>query len=173
MSIHKYGNYTIDTDALPAVSLQALISRGITHYLGNEQASKVSAFAKKFAEDNNGTELAADEKSAKQAELVEAAHKALLDGTIGTRTGGPKLDPITKATRDIAAAEVAKVLKAGGHKVPKGKETVSIKGEDLTFGDLVDRRIASEKHGARIAKEAKVAVANAGKAVAEESTDDL
>lgn len=158
MSIHTYGNLSIDTTAIPAKSLEALISRGVTHYLGNEQASKVSGWIKKFKEDNADAEPAKDEIAAKKAEFVSAAHAALLDGTIGTRTGGPKLDPLTRATRDIAGEEISAMLKKAGQKVPKGKETIEVKGQALTFADLVDRRIASEAHGARIAKEAKARV---------------
>lgn len=173
MSVHKYGNFAFDTASLPEKSLEALISRGVTHYLGNEQASKVSAFAKKHLEEH-GAPLADDEKAAKQAELVQAAYEALLAGTIGNRVGGPKLDPITRATRDIAGEEISAMLKKAGQKIPKGKETISVKGQDLTFAELVDRRIASEAHGERIAKAAKQRVAAAAKAVeANEDLEDL
>lgn len=173
MSVHKYGNYTIDTSTLLEKSLEALISRGITHFLGNEQASKVSAWAKKFAEEN-GAEPAEDEKKAKQAELVAAAFEALNAGTIGTRAGGPKLDPITRAARDIAEDEITRLIKASNQKVPKGKETVSVRGETLTLSDMIDRRLASEKHGPRIAKEAKAAVAARARATeGSEGLDDL
>lgn len=168
MSTHTYGSFVIDTAALPAKSLEALISRGVTHYLGNEQASKVSAWVKKFKEDNADAEPAEDEVAAKKAEFVAAAHAALLDGTIGTRVGGPKLDPLTRATRDIAGEEITAMLKKAGQKVPKGKETIEVKGQAMTFADLVDRRIASEAHGARIAKEAKSRVS---KVVAGEMDD--
>lgn len=172
MSIHTYGNLSIDTSAIPAKSLEALISRGVTHYLGNEQASKVSGAVKKAIED--GTPLADDEIVALKAQYVAAAHAALLDGSIGTRVGGPKLDPLTRATRDIAGEEIGAMLKKAGQKVPKGKETIEVKGQALTFADLVDRRIASEAHGARIAKEAKARVASVSKAAAgEEGLDDL
>jgi hypothetical protein len=171
MSVHKYGDFTIDTAAIPAKSLEALISRGVTHYLGNEQASKVSGWAKKVLEETKA-EPSEDEIKVKKAEFVAAAHAALLDGSIGTRTGGPKLDPLERATRDIAGEEISAMLKKAGQKVPKGKETITVKGQELTFSDLVDRRIASEQHGERIAKDAKARVAKTAK-VAEEGLDDL
>ena len=171
MSIHTYGAFTIDTTTLPAKSLEALISRGITHYLGNEQASKVSTWVK--TQSDEGVTIAEDEKEAKKLELVTAAHAALLDGTIGTRVGGPKLDPLTKALRDIAGEEVANILKGAGQKVPKGKETVHVKGEDLTFADLVSRRIENPAHAERLAKAAKKRVAEAKSAGENASLDDL
>lgn len=168
-----YGKFNIDFSALPVKAQDALISRGITHYLGNEQASKVSAWVKGLEEPEGAAKVTDDEKTAKKAEFMEAAFAALLDGTIGTRTGGPKADPLTRATRDIAGEEVKAVLKAGGHKVPAGTATLTIKGEALTFAQMVERRIASEKHGERIAKAAKARVAASAKPTEGEELDDL
>lgn len=170
MSTHTYGKFTIDTVVIPPKSLEALINRGITHFLGNEQASKVSAWVK--SEEAKGVTLADDEKEAKKQEFIEAAYTALVDGTIGNRVGGPKLDPLTRALRDIAGDEVTAILRGAGQKVPKGKETVDVKGESLTFADLVQRRIENEKHAERIAKLAKKRVAEA-KAGAEGDLEDL
>ena len=41
MSDIQYGNVKIDTAHLPPASIQALLSRGLAHYLGNEQNAKV------------------------------------------------------------------------------------------------------------------------------------
>lgn len=168
-----YAGHEIDTDTLPANSIAALLSRGLTHYLGSEQASKVNSAADKH-EKENGTALADDEKATLKAQFVADAVKALQEGTIGTRTGGPRLDPMAKAIRDIAGEEVTALIRNAGHKVPKGKETVSVRGEDVTFGQLVDRRLANPEHAERIGKAAKARVAEATKRLANVgSLDDL
>lgn len=174
MSKHTYGDFTIDTAELPAKSLEALINRGITHFLGNEQASKVSAWVKGLEEAEGAPKVADDEKAAKKAELVKAAYQALVDGTIGSgHGGGPKLDPLQRAIRDIAEEEVSSMLKGAGQKVPKGKETISVKGQDLTLADLVKRRVENAQHADRILKAAKARVASAAKASEGASLDDL
>lgn len=173
MSI-TYGKFTVDPTTLPPKSLEALLSRGLTHYLGNEQNSKVSTKAKKDAE--AGNPWADDEKAKALADAQEEAFVALVAGTVGTRVGGPRLDPYEKALRDIAGEEVAEMLRKAGHKVPKGKEIVTVKGQALTFADLVARRVGDERHSDRLAKAAKARVAEIerrAKGVAEESIDDL
>lgn len=169
-----YGKFTIDPTTLPPKSLEALISRGLTHYLGNEQNSKVSTKAKKDAEAGNA--WADDEKAKALADAQEEAFAALVAGTIGTRVGGPRLDPYEKALRDIAGEEVAELLRKNGSKVPKGKETLTYKGAEYTFAELVARRIGDERHTERLAKAAKARVTEIerrAKGVAEESIDDL
>lgn len=173
MTNHTYNGIEVDTSKLPEASINALLSRGLTHYLGSEQASKVTAKVAAF-EKEHGEAPAEDEKAAWKAQFIADAVKALQDGTIGTRTGGPRLDPLAKAIRDIAGEEVTALIRNAGHKVPKGKETVSVRGEEVTFGQLVDRRLANPEHAERIGKAAKARVAEAAKRLANVgSLDDL
>lgn len=159
-----YGTHTIDPAALPTKSVQALIARGIAHYLGNEQASKVaSAF--------DGVEGVTDEqKSAKKAELQALAVKALVDGTIGTRAVGPRGSTVDTVMRALAKAEVIGILKHNKLSFPTGDKKVKFPdGTELSGADLIDRRIA--KHGERLRKEAEVKMKADERKAAKEGED--
>lgn len=162
-----YGETTVDFSTLPAKSQEALAKRGLTHFLGNEQAAKVSGWKAKFAEDNNGAEPGADEISAKKAEYVLNAVKALMEGTVGTATRGPAADPIDAEMDRIAKREISIVLKSNGAKFSgKGDERVVTfaNGEKFTMEQLVERRLANVEYAPRIRKEAEKAISNAAKA---------
>lgn len=164
-----YGTATaIDFGTLPQVSQLALARRGWSHYLGNEQSSKLTGWKDKFAADSkaagkvddegNGIGPTEAEVEAKKAELIESAVKALLDGTIGTRAGnGPRLLPFDQAVNDIAKAEVLKVLRENNIKPPKGDEVVKFPDGERTMAQMISTRI--DKHGDRIRKEATKRVA--------------
>ena len=156
-----YDTHEIDFDHLPAKSQAALVARGVTHFLGNEQASKVSAWVKAQAEE--GVEVGDDEKAAKKAEYVAAAIKALTEGTVGSRSVGPRATPFESALRAIAKEEVSAKLKAAKIKVPKGKETITYRGNELTLDDLIDRHI--EREGERLVKDANARVRESEKRV--------
>ena len=118
--------HEIDLAALPAKSISALLSRGLTHYLGSEQASKAKTKKDKYAEENGGTEMAEDEVTALKQSLVADAVKALQEGTIGSRAVGIVIDPLDKVKRQVARASVVANLKANSIKVPKGDEAVEL-----------------------------------------------
>ena len=69
-----YGTHTLDFTKLPAKSLEAMLKRGVTHFLGNEQASKVSGWKARFVEtekrEPNDDEVA-EVKSAYIAKALE------------------------------------------------------------------------------------------------------
>lgn len=165
----SYGTSTaVDFATLPAASQVALARRGWSHYLGNEQSSKLTGWKDKFAADNkaagkvdaegNGIGPTEAEIESKKAEFIESAVKALLDGTIGTRaSGGPRLLPFDQAVNDIAKAEVLKVLRENNIKPPKGDEVVKFPDGERTMAQMISTRI--DKHGDRIRKEATKRVA--------------
>lgn len=160
-----YDGNEIDFDSLPAASQVALVTRGVTHFLGNEQASKVSGWAKKIVEDG-GEEPADDEKKAKKAEFVAAALEALRAGTVGSRTSaGPRATPFESALRAIAKEEVVNLLRQNKIKVPTKDSTISFKGEDLTMEQLIARRIANPNHAERLKKEAAAKVRESEKRI--------
>ena len=174
--------HTIDLTALPAKIISALISRGLTHYLGSEQASKVKAFKDKHEAEHPGVELAEDEITAYKTEKVAEAVKALMEGTIGSRAVGIIIDPLDKVRNQVARARVVETLKANGIKVPKGEEACEFAGGvKLTMAELIERKLAKEDED--ITKEAKKIIAdktkraNAAKAqaanVATKSADAL
>lgn len=155
-----YTSFTVPLANLPPVSLHRLASYGLAHYLGNQAASKVVAWAEK--DENKG---ATDEQKAAQKATVQAAmFAALLDGTIGSHASrGPAVDPEDAEMDRLAKAEVLATLKANNIKAPKGEEAVEFaSGEKLTMDDLIDRRVA--KHGERLRVEAKASLKTKAKA---------
>lgn len=166
MEKFTYGKTEIDFDALPETSRKAIVSRGLTHYFGNEQASKVTGAAKKHLEEH-GTELADDERNALRDEFVAAAAKALFDGSIGSRTLGPKATPFEAAQNAIAREGVIAQLRKFKLAVPKkADETVTVNGEAFTMAQLVARRIANPKFHDEIVKAANARVKESAKMVA-------
>src|SRR5262249_9189305 len=116
---YTYGQLTITSDRLHAIGLEALVRRGLSHLLGNEQSAKVgpeSAWFKGFVKDQ-GRNPTADEVSAQKVELQKAAIESLYDGTIGAgRVAGPKVDPVVAEMNAIAKREVSDVLRTQGIK---------------------------------------------------------
>jgi hypothetical protein len=148
-----YGDHEINVKSLPEVSVHALLRRGLSHFLGNEQASKVTAWAKRFEEENK-REATEEEKAKAKADYIAAALTALNEGTVGNVVRGPKVDPITARVQKLAKKEVLDILKAQSIKAPKGDEVITFgNGETRTMEQMVSKRI--ELHGERFAKEAK------------------
>jgi hypothetical protein len=163
----QYGTHSLDFTSLPPKSLEAMLKRGVTHFLGNEQAAKVTNWKKKFVEEH-GAEPGEDELQAKKAEYVIAALAALNEGTVGTASRGPAIDPLDAEMERLAKAEINDIIKKAGAKF-------SGKGDDrkVTFGDgssftmdeLIDRRLNNPDHAARIQKAAEKALKEKAKAV--------
>ena len=166
MSEISYGNVKIDTTSLPAASIQALLSRGLSHYLGNEQNAKVGPeFGERVAKAGFANLKALRAAPGEHAGLlieiekflnakVTDAVKALHDGTVGESTRGPRGTALDTVIRAIASAEVKKVLANIGVTMPSGDRKVRfVTGEELTSSELIARRIA--RHGARLTKEAE------------------
>ena len=178
-----YGSHSIHIESLPATSLEALLRRGISHYLGNEQAAKVTNrkadYQAKHGE-HPEDELVASWKEEAQALAVEK----LVAGTIGQHAPrAPSVDPVEREAGKIAIAEVKIILSKNGIKPPKKGEPVTFKnGSQATLEELVARRLANPTEGPRIVKEAAKAVKaaaakkfalDAGTADSAESVDDL
>jgi len=180
MNVITYGEHTIDPTKLPVESINALLRRGVSHFLGNEQASKLTAWIEATTKTANGAAPGDDEKAAKKAELIKAAIEALASGTVGTRVSGPRVEPIEAARNGIAKKEVLDILRAANIKVPKGEESVKFAdGTEKTLAQMVATRL--EKFGDRIEKEAakkladdarRVKAAQATTAAAESKTAD-
>lgn len=161
-----YGNITLDFTKLPAKSLEAMLKRGVTHYLGNEQAAKVSGWKSRFADDNNGAVPGDDEIAAKKAEYVSAAVAALEAGTVGMATRGPAADPVEAEMERIAKREINAILKTNGAKFSgKGDErkVTFANGQSFTMDQLVERRLANPSEGPRIKTAAEKAIKQAAR----------
>lgn len=150
-----YGGFTLDFNTLPQASLTAMVKRGVSHFFGSEQASKVTAF---FDPDKDVPELDTPEaRAAKKAEFQKAAYENLLAGTVGVSTRGPSVDPITTIARRLARNEVKTILAKNKIKWPTKADDVieTPDGGKFTGAQLIDRRLANPAHSDRIAKDAK------------------
>lgn len=149
----QYGDFSLDFGTMPQTSLVAMLRRGVSHYFGSEQASKVKALVDK-GPDNEGIADTAEARQAAKTDFQKKAYDALLAGTVGTASRGPSIDPVEKVMRRIARKEVTNILKQNGVKPPKkADDTITLPDNTkVTMNDLIDRRI--EKEGERIAKEA-------------------
>jgi hypothetical protein len=159
-----FNGTTIDFASLPEPSLVAMIRRGLAHYLGNEQASKITGKIRTAI----STELSTPDHEVNQvdvtkeqvaafrlsnsiqveewkAEVEAAALAALAAGTVGQSVRGPsapKLDPLAAEIRRIAKEHVKAALKKAGIAFPTGEKTVSLGGKEYTAEELVSRAIA-------------------------------
>lgn len=123
---------------LPKVSQIAMLRRGLTHYRGSEQASKVTNW-----KDDQATVPTDEAIAAKKAEYLASADKALLDGTVGVRVStGVSRDPLANECRKLAKAQVTKILQDDGVTLPKGEAKVKLTNGEFTFAELIDRRLA-------------------------------
>lgn len=178
-----YAGHEIAVASLPAQSIEALLRRGVTHFLGNEQAAKVTARAKKdeatraveafkaaHGRDPSESDTlpsvapASDEnRDTWKAEYIANAIKALAEGTVGLIVRGPSVDPVDARMEKIAKAEVLNVLKGAGIKVPKKDEAVTFAdGTKKTLDDMIETRL--ERFGDRIRVEAEKALKAEAKA---------
>lgn len=171
-----------DETKLPQVSIHALITRGWSHFMGNEQASKVTAKIRTAIATNlstpdkevNQVDVTKEQVSAYRADNVsqveawensvrQEALEKLMAGTVGVSVRGPAKDPVESAMATIARKEIATIFTSQGVKVPKGEETVTVgTGEaavTLPMEGWIARRLAS--HRDRIRKEAERNLAEA------------
>lgn len=146
----SYKDHTVEIESLPGASILAMFSRGFKHYLGNETASKLVSWKDKAKAE--GRDLSEDEVEAKKAELIAAAMTALANGSVGTATRQPSVDPLEAEIERLAARDVREHVRKVGGVVKDGKAIFSDKTED--FDALIERYIA--KFGAKVTKEAKV-----------------
>lgn len=155
-----YGTHEFDTTKLPEQTIAGMLKRGVTHFLGNEQAAKVTNWSKKVLKDT-GALPSDDELAAKKAEFVAAGIAAMLAGEVGQGSRGPATDPLELEMERVAKAEITEIVKKNGGKWSgKGEERgVTFKdGSRLTMDEMVERRLSNPDHGPRIQKEADKAI---------------
>ncbi len=191
MTTYTYGKHTVDTDNLPPASISAMFRRGLSHFLGSEQASKVTAYFdpdRKLAEGETRLDDTPENREIVKVDFQAKALDALLAGTVGVSTRGPAADPIETEIARIARREVGDVLKKSGVKPPKKSgDTVTIGGAAYTMDQLVARRLdpaspagvdkkTGVAHIERITKEARKVMddkAKAAKKAAEKVADEV
>lgn len=141
-----YGEHKLDFAALPQASLVAMLRRGVSHYLGSEQASKVTAYFDP-EKDEPVADNSPEAKAKVKAEFVAKAVDALLAGTVGVSVRGPAVNPIQVIIYRLARKEVLDVLRASGTKPPKKAEdkVKFANGSEFTLAELVERRLDASR----------------------------
>lgn len=139
----KYGERELDFNKLPQASLVAMVRRGVSHYFGSEQASKVVAYFNPEHDDAANRPDTAEARAAKKAEFQAAAFDALVAGAVGVSVRGPSVDPIQTIINRLAKAEVKTILATFKLKWPnKADETVKLPdGSQVTGAQLIARRL--------------------------------
>lgn len=143
-----YGDsISVDFAGLPAASQLALAQRGLTHIMGNEVSSKITT-AKAKAKDE-GKELSDSDISDLQAKYQEEALVKIENGTLGVRTGGPKLRGLDKIMRDVALEYITAWAAKNGKKLPSGK------GAAEKLAVIVANYMGNESRAAAVKTEAE------------------
>jgi hypothetical protein len=147
-------DHSFDLNALPAASIRALVSRGLSHVLGNEVASKVSGLKAK-------AEAAGEALSAEFIEAHSQAFRAekiqqIMEGTLGTVrvSSGPRGDAIGTIARDLAIKECKAIFAQRGWKFPakNDEEFTFPNGTTKTRAAMIETRLKAE--GERLRAEA-------------------
>lgn len=170
-----YGdNVTIDTTKLPDKSCAALMQYGLSHFLGNVQASKVvSRIRSQIGSDADTAAVKAWREANKDqvaqwgAEFLQSALAELENGTIGVREGGPRKDPVEKKFEQLVVDYVRATLKARGMKLPKDDETIIDFGPHgtRTRSEMIANAKASQ--GDRLRKQAEKMIADEARLAAQ------
>lgn len=139
----KYGERELDFDKLPKASLVAMLRRGVSHYFGSEQASKVVAWFNPEHDEAESRPDTPENRATKKAEFQSAAYDALVAGTVGVSVRGPSVDPISAIINRLAKAEVKTILGTFKLKWPaKADDTVELPdGSKVTGAQLIARRL--------------------------------
>jgi hypothetical protein len=178
----KYGDFTADFNTLPEASMVAMLRRGFAHFMGSEQASKVTGYFKPENAEEDTLPDTAENREAKKREYQTAAFAALVAGTVGVSTRQPAVDPITKIIRRLALADVKTKLDNAKPKLAWPKKASDViefpNGQKMTGEELVTRQVAKKvdeytKEAKRIAAEQAKKAAAAAKAAEAEGLDDL
>lgn len=109
-----------------------------------------------------GADFAADEQvtlvaTATVASDMASRFNAILAGEVGTRAGGPRLDPVDRTMRDIAERELREYCRAN--------KVAMVKGKELT--DMLAEMIADDESRYRADAEAELAKTKANSTAAD------
>jgi hypothetical protein len=159
----KYGDHTVDTDAIPDAIKIVLMQRTFSHKMGNEVSAAVVSRCRTAMGNPDATKDAiaewrtahASEVEAWESELRSSIVQSILDGTLGVREVGPRKDPVEAKFESLVTAYVRSVLKSGGKKLPKDDETIIDLGNGVTRTRSQMLANARASQGDRLRKEAE------------------
>lgn len=141
----KAHGHSVAIADLPQVSLVALAHRGLVHILGNEVASKVTAWKKTDA----GANATEDDIAAKTEAFRAEAMEKVLSGSLGVRTGTVRGTALETVMREVAIERLRSNFAAAIKKNPAhpkfpgdAKTTINVRGEELNRATLIERHIA-------------------------------
>ena len=170
MTTIKYNDNTFDLDAIPQASVVFLAQRGLTHFLGNEMASKGTAYRKRIEEGRKNADgtWAVEPRELREGELEtfvnekrDAAIAAILSGEFAERgTGSARLSLLERTMRAVAWERLAAVMKEKKVKQPVKEARQA----------LIDKYLA--KYAAEVETEAKRRIESTDTDT-DESLDDI
>lgn len=145
----KYGRWSVDANTLPPKAIAYLLSNGFNQSMTDAAAATKEEKAKALRgaghEDDarkvEGTErkpTLSDEGATHLASVIDAWREErfqdILRGEVGTRVGGARIDPLTRAMREVAEARVRVIAEKRKVAMPIGK-TLSAAIETLIARD--------------------------------------
>ena len=148
---------TIELSKIAPVNNHALLVKGLSQYLGNNQSSNLSAWVKRLTDAGE-----AEPSDAAKADYVTAlktkARDKLYNGDIAaTAQRGAKADPVKVIMKSLAEAEVRNILKQSGLSMPSKDNVITFgDGSTRTRQQMIDNRL--EKFGDRLRRAAEAQI---------------
>jgi hypothetical protein len=112
-----------DMGSLPVAAIHRLAQYGAKQWL----ADAIAGLAKELTAEGKTP----DEIKAAQDKAIADRWEAILNGTVGTRSGGPRLRGLDAFIRDVADERIKAVLAATNAKLAKDQHKVLPKGEAM------------------------------------------
>jgi hypothetical protein len=140
-----YDKWSVNANDLPAKAIAYLLHNGFT-----QSMTDAAAFTKE--QKAGKTEQQVKDMA---TEARDKRFQAILAGSVGIRVGGPRLDPVSRASNDIVDERLAAICKARNVAMPKGDVLKSARAKIMA------------KFGAEIKSEAEARVAKTQESVAE------
>lgn len=137
MTTLKYGDHTAELADLSPASLAYLAQYGFAKSLQDSVAGlakAVKADPEDYRKDvEDGTAMDDEElaKAVTEAKMLER-FQAIIAGTVGTRSGTPRLSGIDKIMRDVAREAIKARAVAKGVKMPEGDDLAGIVAKYLS-----------------------------------------
>jgi hypothetical protein len=128
--------YRVAFADVPARNLAVLCQKGITHFMGNEQASKYVA----YKASDVGKAASKEDQLAWLKTCRDEAFEKVLNGTLGIRSasGAARVTGIDAVMRRIAVEMLTAELAIHNAKLPTGDKTIEVRGKAYTREQLIE-----------------------------------